>query len=254
MEAHCEDPKDSLQYINSLSNATSGNGYVSIDWTYIASLWGLAVNLNSGITDGKAANARLLMQLMPTSIELNPALPSIAESLAVMAGNTLLISAQDTPFLTFWNYTSTGNVLDPGQYQYINATIRSQQYASGAAFQYQKGFYIVLAAVFVGNLLILAYLIYHNGLVTDYAEPPNLFSLSINSPPSTHFAGSCGGGPDGKQYKVNWFVNVDGEHVYLESEDRSANNESTPQVDHNRDQSSPLVRMYSTLSKRRSIL
>ena len=166
------------------------------------------------------------------------------------------MSATDSPFVTFWNYTatSTGNILDPGQYQYFNASIRSQQYASGGEFNYQKGFFIVLAAVFLGNVLVLAYFIYHNGLVTDFAEPPNLFSLSINSPPSQHFAGSCGGGPDGKHYKVNWFVNVEGEHVYLESEDRSSGSQDTPLVEHGHAHASPIVRMYSTLSKRKSYL
>lgn len=140
-----------------------------------------------------------------------------------------------------------------GQYQYFNASFRSQQYASGAAFDYQKGFYVVLAAVFVANLFVLSYLLYYNGLVTDFAEPPNLFALSINSPPSSELSGACGGGPDGHHYKVNWYVNVDGDHVYLESEDPSGQVGKTSPVKHN-PQQSPIVRMYSTLSKRKSFL
>src|SRR5207248_7950771 len=27
---------------------------------------------------------------------------------------------------------------------------------------------------------------------------------------------SCGGGPEGKQYVVNWFVNTEGDHLYME--------------------------------------
>lgn len=140
-----------------------------------------------------------------------------------------------------------------GQYQYFNASGRSQQYASGAAFSYQKGFYVVLAAVFVANVFVLFYFLYYNGLVTDFAEPPNLFALSINSPPSSMLAGSCGGGPDGHHYKVKWQVNIDGDHVYLESEDTSGQLGKKSPVKHNRQQS-PIVRMYSTLSKRKSFL
>lgn len=255
MASTCEDPNDPMQYIRSLPDAYSGNGYVSLDWPYIGQTWGNAINLNSGINDGKASNARLLMQLALAKPELNPALPSIAESLAVIAGCTLLMGATDSPFVTFFNYTSAENgIISPGQYQYFNASIKSQQYASGAEFNYQKGFYVVLAALFAGNLLVLSYFLYHNGLVTDFAEPPNLFSLSINSPPSQHFAGSCGGGPDGKHYKVNWFVNVEGDHVFLESEDRSLGATVTPQVERSVSHDSPILRMYSTLSKRKSYL
>ena len=66
------------------------------------------------------------------------------------------------------------------------------------------------------NVFVLAYFLIHRGLVTDFSEPPNLFALSINSPPSHLLAGSCGGGPEGKQYSVNWFVNAEGDHLYME--------------------------------------
>lgn len=66
------------------------------------------------------------------------------------------------------------------------------------------------------NIFVLTYFIFHRGLVTDFSEPPNLFALAVNSPPSHVLAGSCGGGPEGKQYMVNWFVNHEGEHLYME--------------------------------------
>jgi hypothetical protein len=42
------------------------------------------------------------MQFMLQKMELNPALPSPAEALAVMASSTLLMSATDSPFVEFW--------------------------------------------------------------------------------------------------------------------------------------------------------
>lgn len=80
----------------------------------------------------------------------------------------------------------------------------------------------VLFLVFILNIFVLVYFIFHRGLVTDYSEPPNLFALAVNSPPSQALAGSCGGGPEGKQYTVNWFVNHEGEHLYMEPGEKSA--------------------------------
>jgi hypothetical protein len=75
---------------------------------------------------------------------------------------------------------------------------------------------IILLLVFLMNILVLVYFLFHKGLVTDFSEPPNLFALAVNSPPSHLLAGSCGGGPEGKQYMVNWFVNNEGDHLYME--------------------------------------
>jgi len=66
------------------------------------------------------------------------------------------------------------------------------------------------------NIFILVYFLFHRGLVTDFCEPPNLFALAVNSPPAQLLAGSCGGGPEGKHYMVNWFVNAEGDHLYME--------------------------------------
>lgn len=81
---------------------------------------------------------------------------------------------------------------------------------------------VILFLVFLLNILVLAYFLFHQGLVTDFSEPPNLFALAVNSPPSHLFAGSCGGGPGGKQYVVNWFVNNEGDHLYMEPGEKAA--------------------------------
>ena len=75
---------------------------------------------------------------------------------------------------------------------------------------------IILFLVFLLNVFVFVYFLAHRGLVTDFSEPPNLFTLAVNSPPSHLLAGSCGGGPEGKQYQVNWFVNTEGDHLYME--------------------------------------
>jgi hypothetical protein len=80
---------------------------------------------------------------------------------------------------------------------------------------------VILALVFVMNIFVLIYFILHRGLVTDFSEPPNLFALAVNSPPSHVLAGSCGGGPEGKQYHVNWNINHEGDHLFMEPGEKS---------------------------------
>lgn len=153
------------------------------------------------------------------------------------------------------NYSSSA--LETPHYQYFNASIRAQQFASGGVFQYQRGFYVVLFFVFITNALVLVYFLLNDGLVTDFSEPQNLFSLAVNSPPSHLLAGSCGCGPKGDQYIVNWSVNQEQEHLYMESEEPpgfKGGAMGKKRVDGIELEESPISRMYSKLSKRRSRL
>ncbi|KAK5732170.1 hypothetical protein LTR17_010747 [Elasticomyces elasticus] len=217
LEAVCfEDSDDHLEYHYSQPDAGRGNDTISLDWPNIASEWGNSLALNDGTVKGNGSNSRLLTQLILAEAKLNPALPSMAEALAVMAGCTLLSSAIDSPFVEFWNYTSP--ILKAGgQRQIFNASIRAQQYASGGTAPYQKAFFIVLLAVFGLNVVAVAYFITHREWYTDLSEPANMFSLAVNSPPSDALAGCCGGAPNGEDYKVGWKLNSENDHVYLES-------------------------------------
>lgn len=124
-------------------------------------------------------------------------------------------------------------MLDEYQTQYFNASLKAQQYASGGVDDLSKGWMIILVLVFLMNIFVLIYFIIHRGLVTDFSEPPNLFALAVNSPPSHVLAGSCGGGPEGKQYMVNWFVNHEGDHLFMEPGEKApllAGNHGRPHV------------------------
>ena len=135
-----------------------------------------------------------------------------------MAGCTLIQSAQDAPFVEFWNYTLP--TMREGQHQAFNASTRAQQYASGGTQSYQNAFYLVLFAVTSLNVVVLFYFLTHRDWYTDFSEPAHLFTIAVNSPPSKELAGSCGGGPQGDQFRVSWKLNSDGDHVYMESQDR----------------------------------
>lgn len=256
LEAICEDSNDNMQYIHSMPNATTGIIPSTKDYVSgIASEWGNSLSLNAGISDGNASNSRLLTQLILSAPQLSAALPSMAEALAVMAGSTLLMSTENTPFVEFWNYSAP--MLEEGQYQYFNASLRAQQYASGGTENYQRGFYAVLVVVFVINVICLGYFVTHKGLVTDFSEPPNLFSLAVNSPPSGVMAGSCGGGPHGKQYGVPWHVNAEGDHLFMENSADKFGDEHGVVVT-GREQmeveGSPVQQMFDKFSRRRSRL
>jgi hypothetical protein len=99
MAANCEDPND--QYAYSKANS-SRIETTSLDWFNVGITATNALSLNNGVEDGDAQNARILTQLMLQKGELNPALPSPAEALAVLTSCTLLMSAQDSPFVEFW--------------------------------------------------------------------------------------------------------------------------------------------------------
>lgn len=115
--------------------------------------------------------------------------------------------------------------MDPGQFQYFVASIEAQEYASGGTAAYQRAFIVVLFAVFILNFLAFVYFATHRDWYADVSEPSNLFSLAINSPPSKELAGSCGGGPHGKQFRSSWKLHEDGGHVYMESADRDLGGE-----------------------------
>jgi hypothetical protein len=99
MQAHCNDPNEEMTYINGNKSRVTT---VSLDWFDTAETAIIALSLNNGIMDGNASNARLLSELMLQKLELNQALPSPAEALAVLGSASILVSVQDSPFVEFW--------------------------------------------------------------------------------------------------------------------------------------------------------
>ena len=225
LEAVCDEhdtPTGSMRYIESKQGiaAPSGNATISRDWPMVGSEMVHALALNDGAFDGKSANARLLSQLMLREPRLDPAKPSLAEALAVLAGNTLLQSTLDAPFIHYWEYadalSSNGILLSPdGAPATFNAKIRAQEYASGGTSHYQKAFLTVLLGVFALNFGAFGYFALHKTWYKDFSEPQNLFTLAVNSPPSEAFSGCCGTELQGRDYGVTWTLESDGGHVFV---------------------------------------
>lgn len=268
LESRCEDPTDPLPYSKSDPNAT--NGVLNSDWINVAISWATSLSLNAGISDGNAANARLLSQLIPTARSLDPSLPSIAEALAVLAGSTLLTSSRDAPFIHFWNYSTTIPTLAVPQYQGFNASLLTQDYASGGTQRWQNMFYVILATVFFTNVFCLVYFLVQGEMLTDFIEPQNMFCLALNSPPSRLLDGSCGGGPEKNQFRTKWAIGCEAEHDHLFFQEGKYQPDLHPSgrqlgrwrrrvgggsmEEDDEMLGSPLTNMYTKLSKRRSIL
>ena len=222
LEAACDNSPPSghtLRYIEGEKNAPSSRVFADRDWPMVASEMALALSLNDGSFEGKSSNARLLSQLLLRTPTLTPKRPSLAEALAVLSGCTLLQSTLDSTFIHYWKYTQS-ELPPPGVVEYFNASISAQSYASGGTSKYQNVFYLVLFGVFALNLLALAYFATHKTWYVDLSEPPNLFSLAVNSPPSEAFSGCCGTGPTGKDYGVSWTLGQDQGHVFVQSRPR----------------------------------
>ncbi|KAH0541232.1 hypothetical protein FGG08_004288 [Glutinoglossum americanum] len=268
--AHCEDNDDPEMY--SKHHPEAPTGLVEPDWANIASEWGRAVSLNAGMNKNNASNGRLLTQLILTgggsnpnispkpllpATQLNPSLPSLAEALAVLAGCTLLLSARDAPFTHEWLYSPTIPFLSTPQLEPFNASIRTQQYASGPNTQawHQAFFYVVLFLVFVTNVLCLVILAAWRGQVTDFVEPQNMFALAVNSPMSRGLEGSCGGGPEGEQLALGWRIRVVDEHVFLEEGSggvREKDEDLGGMAEVVEEGPTPIVARYSSLSNKKN--
>lgn len=251
LTTNCEDLTDAFSYHK--SDRTAPNGGLSKDWVNVAVSWILAVNLNDGINNGKSSNARLLTQLMPTSFSLDRTTPSISEALAVMAGCTLILSGLGSPFVHFWNYTGANNIVTEPQTQYFNATLRTQDYSSGGTQSWQGLFYVVLMTVFVLNIGCLIWFFIRSNFITDFTEPENLFSISLNSPPSQRLEGACGGGPEKEQIATKWTIRMDQEreHYYVEEGESQPRSRKKKAKDKNFELTArPAATMYNKLASK----
>ena len=91
---------------------------------------------------------------------------------------------------------------------------------SGGQHRWQRIFYIVLVTVFIANVFCLVYFIISGRYVTDFFEPQNLFSLSLNSPPSEVLDGNCGGNLEKEQFNASWRIIYDKQREHLSIESR----------------------------------
>ena len=182
------------------------------DWVTIANLWATATSLSTGINDANASNARLLTQLIPTTDNLDPQQPSLAEALAVLSGYTLLVSALETPFdeqaIEIAANAPNRMLADPMQSTF-QVQLRVSDYASGATIPWQNVFFLVLLPVFILNIFCLGYFTYLTRMkknVPDFIEPQSLFVLALKSPPNRNMVGAYDGKLQREQVTMKWHI------------------------------------------------
>lgn len=277
LSSNCENESNPLQYNH--KNPSFIEGLWSPDWKNVAAEWASALSLGSGITASQASTERLIMQMMPSysnssnTYTLNPTLPSVSEALAVMAGCTLILSSQNSPFVQGWNYTAPPDILSSPVYQHFSATLQAVDYASGGTEKWQGVFYVILVFAFLTSAVCLVFMIVEarGHQITDFTEPQNLFALAVNSPQSSRLQGACGGGPVGRQLKERWVIGMEelDAHYYIRAkgedvrspEDYASGREDTSyrglqqmEVDDGLKAVSPAVDEFRRVSKRRSWL
>ncbi|PLN79784.1 hypothetical protein BDW42DRAFT_186498 [Aspergillus taichungensis] len=222
LTVNCESSTNPMQYDR--VHPEDADGQWRLDWKNVASLWSTSLSLGAGISDGAASNARLLMQLVPTGSPraLPAARPSVAEALAVLAGSTLLLSSMGTSFRTAWPYADRGDsIVHNPVAETCEATLQTVGYASGGSQEWQRAFYLVLGAAFITSVVYLGFFLgeARGEQITDFTEPPNLFALALNSPPSTRVQGACAEGPTGVALEEHFDIaaaNDDG-HLFIAS-------------------------------------
>ncbi|PWY61882.1 hypothetical protein BO83DRAFT_373388 [Aspergillus eucalypticola CBS 122712] len=214
LTSHCEDPTDTLQY-SRIHPDTSESTY-DLNWKQVAWDWADSVSLGSGLMGDNASVERLLMESIPSfnpstnTSSLDPTLPSVSEGLIVLAGTTLLLGSQDSPYIPYWNYSSNGSSLSTPAVQVFNASLQSAGYASGRTSDWQRAFYIILAIVFVISIIFLGYILLQvrGRLVTDFTELPNLFELARNSPAGGQWVES----QSRPKFREKWHVEMNEEN------------------------------------------
>ncbi|KAF2108286.1 hypothetical protein BDV96DRAFT_587524 [Lophiotrema nucula] len=204
LEVLCDEQHKAMAYKS--SSPESLDFIDVVDWFTPAFDVLNAMSLNTGMIDGNGSLPRTFTSLQLQEPRLNDSLPSPAEALVSMGLCTALDLIQGVPFVDFWNYTSIS--LGKEQYQNFNASVQVSQYMSGGTLTYQKGFFVILASVFLMNLLIFTYfaVIAQVGFITDICEPLVLFLLGYHSLADDLFDEGAGIRPQKKSYAVPWLV------------------------------------------------
>lgn len=112
VEVLCGDRAGDMAYIKTNASASTITGHPN--WRDLGTDWSSSLSLHTGISDGYASNNRLLMQLLLNSgdkgsVDLNPKLPSLAEALASLASDTLVLATKDAPFVEYFVSLITEN-------------------------------------------------------------------------------------------------------------------------------------------------
>jgi hypothetical protein len=104
VKALCDDRAADMAYFKTQPNATTIRNVSG--WKKFGLAWVNSLSLQTGMEDAEATSARNFMQLQLDSqasdVKLDPLSPSLAETLAITASYSLLMSFEDAPFVHYW--------------------------------------------------------------------------------------------------------------------------------------------------------
>lgn len=206
LSADCD--ADGQSFGNKIAPGTF-NHTPSRDFRDMLGAWSIATGLNSGISSGNNSLVHVLSQLVVTNKtdavpNLNKTMPSLAEGLAVLSNSMLMKGAINTTF--------DNRIIKPAPIPAItipyDVLVQTQQYRSGPPAPWTGILYPILFIMFVADLYCLTYFLREMGLVVDFLEPRNLFSVAIASPDESERR-TTGQGPIGNHVGVSWMVERD---------------------------------------------
>ena len=180
----------------------------STDFRDILGAWATAIGLNGGMLSSNNSLAHVLSQLVVTkppgrAPSLNKTMPSLAEALAVLSNSMLMKASINATF----DDRPIFDAPTPDSYFPYNVIVQTQQYRSGPPVPWQKVLYPILVVMFLANWYCLIYFFREMGLVIDFLEPRNLFSVAIDSPSESKRR--AGEGPIGDHGDARWILRRD---------------------------------------------
>ncbi|KAJ3522959.1 hypothetical protein NM208_g12642 [Fusarium decemcellulare] len=251
MYAHCEDTNDEDRYEASLDQHPI-KPQDSKRWVELAVLWCLSVGiqpmsfLDTSLQNATSNSGMILAELVLRTPSLPSSRPTLAEAFSASMLSTLVSSARGAQVRHTWDHGKPDMPLgidwelDVEEYLYrfnktetFDVSIASQEYTSGHTSKWQGIFFIVLVVIFAINLICLGYLIFQCGIVTDFTEPQNHFSLAISSPSSKKMSGSCSDGPQKEHLSIPWRISrasAGSDHIF-EDVDRGSHIEHCEEGD-----------------------
>ncbi|KAI5298153.1 hypothetical protein KEM55_003748 [Ascosphaera atra] len=191
-------------------------GFGDSNFASLSISWAEALTLGQGIYAGSVVAPVDLTNFVPDMDNTTKALtipshkPTVAEVLGVMAGAVLLGGTQNATF-GHTRVTQFLNDTEDPTYEKFKALTRASLLQSGGPRQgWQKLFFLVLFIVCVMSLLTCLYLAFQllGRHITDFTETQNIFTLAVNSPPTSRLAGACGTGPNHAQLGQPWLIDM----------------------------------------------
>ncbi|KAI5297560.1 hypothetical protein KEM55_004526, partial [Ascosphaera atra] len=174
---------------------SSNGGWGDPNWASLSTTWGNAVDFQQGLWGESVSHAQILGDMIPTSKRAGDVVPrdkpSVAEALAVFAGATTLMGAENT---TTKQWTDSHPIFGKPQPEKFDAEIAWTEYMSGGkTVGWHYAMYPVFGILLLANLLSVIIMIFvrKGKQMVDFTQVKRAAMLMSNSTPNEARALSC---------------------------------------------------------------